>query len=98
MMLVWTKESLERLNEIGEYIGVNNPERAEKFVNYLIENAESILDSPNIGRMVPDFADTRIREIIVKKYRIVYRVKEKTIEILTVFEGHKLLNSDSFKI
>ncbi len=98
MMLIWTKESLERLNEIGEYIGVNNPERAEKFVNYLIENAESILDSPNIGRMVPDFADTRIREIIVKKYRIVYRVKAKTIEILTVFEGHKSLNSDSFKI
>jgi hypothetical protein len=33
----------------------------------------------------------RLREIIVKKYRIVYRIKHDCIEILTVFESHHLL-------
>ncbi len=98
MTLIWTKEALERLNEIEEFIGSNNPERAETFVNYLIKSCEPILDNPNIGRVVPDFSNTDIREIIVKKYRIVYRVNNKTIEILTVFEGHRLFKIDELEI
>ncbi len=97
MKVVWTKEALERLNEIEEFIGINNPKRAEAFINYLIDSGESISDNPNLGRVVPDFANTKLREIIVKKYRIVYRVNEQTIEILTVFEGHKLLKVDALK-
>ena len=100
MTVIWTDEALEKLWEIEQYIGSNSPENAEKFVNYLIEQGESIAFNPHMGRRVPEISNPEIRELIVKKYRIVYRVYKSQIEILTVFEGHKMLrleglNTDS---
>ena len=37
-----------------------------------------------MGRMVPEVAETTIREILVHPYRVIYRTKENLIEILTV--------------
>ena len=98
MTVIWTREALGKLNEIEEFIGTDNPERAEAFINYLIEHAESIAQNPKIGRTFPEILNPQIREIIVEKYRIVYRIKEEKIVILTVFEGHRLLRIDELKI
>ena len=98
MTVIWTREALEKLNEIEEFIGTDSPKRAEVFINYLIERGETISQNPKIGRIVPEILNPEIREIIVKKYRIVYRIKKETIEILTVFEGHRLLRIDELKI
>ena len=46
---------------------------------------------PHSGRVVPEFAQEDIREVIVGNYRIVYRIEAKDVVVLTVFEGHKLL-------
>ena len=40
---------------------------------------------------MPEFARSDVREVFVRSYRIVYRVVDADIVILTVFEGHKLL-------
>ncbi len=98
MTVIWTREALEKLSEIEKFIETDSPERAETFISYLIERGESISLNPKIGRMVPEILNPEIREIIVKKYRIVYRVKKEKIEILTVFEGHRLLRIDELKI
>ena len=91
MKIAWTNEALERLAGIEDYISKDSPERAARFVDQLIEHAESLRDTPRAGRTVPEVAQPDIRELIFKKYRIVYRVKKDRIEILTVFEGHMLL-------
>jgi addiction module RelE/StbE family toxin len=96
--LVLTKEALDRLEEIEIFIARDNPRRAEEFVNHLISRAEIILQNPSIGRIVPEISNPDIREIIVKKYRIVYRIKKKIVEILTVFEGHRLLIPDEINL
>ncbi len=93
MKIVWSKESLQQLIEIENYISRDNPERAVQFINRLIDRAEKIKDYPYKGRVVPEFSINEIREVFEKNYRIVYRISEKQIEILTVFEGHKLLKS-----
>ena len=94
MTVIWTREALEKSHEIEGFIGMNNPEGAEKFVNHLITRGESILKNPKIGRIVPEISIPEIRELIVKKYRIVYKVKKEKIEILTIFESHRLLRID----
>jgi toxin ParE1/3/4 len=40
---------------------------------------------------VPEISNPDIRELIYRRYRIVYRFKGDVLEILTVFEGHRLL-------
>ena len=44
---------------------------------------------PELGRIVPERNQPNIREIVVKNYRLVYRVhqKEKCLEILRVWHG-----------
>ena len=91
MQFIWTREALERLTDIEDYISKDSQERAIKFINYLIDQAETLKDHPMIGRIVPEIGNENIRELIAKKYRIIYRVSDIRIEILTVFEGHRLL-------
>ena len=91
MRLIWTAESLNKLIEIENFIAEDNPTAAIDFIEYLITQAETILDNPLSGRVVPEFSNIEIRELIRNNYRIVYRVKNDAIEILTIFEAHRLI-------
>jgi toxin ParE1/3/4 len=94
MKILWTKESLIRLQEIEEYISRDNPIVAIEFVDNLIKIAETLVDNPKEGRVVPELSIENIRELLYKNYRIVYLVKKRTIDILTVFEGHQLFKKE----
>ncbi len=94
MKLLWTKESLIRLQEIEEYISLDNPVVAIEFVDKLISLAETLLNNPEKGRIVPELSLENIRELFYKNYRIVYLIKKSSIDILTVFEGHQLLKQE----
>ena len=83
--------SLKDINEIKDYISKNNPGIAVKFISKIVEIIDSIPDNPLKGRVVPEYLNPNIREIIFKNYRIVYQLLDKTISILTIFESHKLL-------
>jgi len=94
MKLFWTKEALLRLQEIEEYISRDNPVVAMEFVDKLISVAETIINYPEKGRIVPELSLENIRELVHKNYRIVYLVKKSSVDILTVFEGHQLLKKE----
>ncbi len=55
-------------------------------VNARVDQLENF---PELGRVVPERNQPNIREIIVKNYRIVYRVDQtkKAVEILRVWHG-----------
>jgi toxin ParE1/3/4 len=93
MKLVWTKEALHHLLEIEEYISRDNQTVAIDFVDKLISLAETIVDNPKKGRVVPELSLENIRELLYKNYRIVYLIKKSSVEVLTVFEGHQLLKT-----
>jgi len=98
MGLVWTHESLERLVDIEDFNANDSTERAARFIDQLIDHTEKMLiNKPGIGRVVPEIGRAEIRELIFKKYRIVYRLNENRIEILTDFEGRKLLRFDELE-
>jgi toxin ParE1/3/4 len=94
MKIFWTKEALLRLQEIEEYISRDNPISAIEFVDKLITIAETIIDNPRKGRIVPELSLENIRELLYQNYRIVYLVKKNSVDILTVFEGHQLLKKE----
>jgi plasmid stabilization system protein ParE len=91
MKLTWTHEALNRLIEIEGYIAEDSPTRAQKFINQIIQKAESLKKHPQRGRIVPEFSIPELRELIYKNYRIVYIIKYESLEILTVFESHRLI-------
>jgi len=90
----WSRRSLQDLREIGAFIRRDNPEAARRWVHRLQERARSAASLPRAGRVVPEIQLDNVREVILGNYRIVYRLAEQEIEILTVFESHRLFPID----
>jgi len=87
MKIRWTHEALLRLFEIEDFISQDSSERAGKFVDQIIEHTESLSENPLSEKTVPEISNPHIRELIFRKYRIVYQINKKALDILTVFEG-----------
>jgi toxin ParE1/3/4 len=89
----WTQKSVTCLYSIHEYIAKDSKVYASRFINSLIKATDVLHTQPLIGRIVPEFENSAIREIIYRNYRIVYRVVNDTdAEILVVFHGMKELS------
>ncbi len=92
--IVWTDRALSDLEAIADYIARDNHTAAERWIMKLIAVAEKAATAPLAGRRVPELANNMVREIFLRTYRIVYRVVMDRVEILTVFEGHRLFPKD----
>jgi len=90
----WSSRSLKDLREIGDFIRRDNPAAARRWVHSLQERARKAASLPRAGRVVPELDLDNVREVFLGNYRIVYRLRENGIEILTVSEGHRLLPID----
>lgn len=88
----WTEKARQDLFDIGDYIARDNPAAAARFTRALMEKCTVLVENPQIGRVVSEVAREDIRELIHGNYRIVYRLLESEVHILTVFEGHKLFS------
>ena len=72
--LIWSPAARDDLHDIVVFIARDNPNRAMSFGYKLISETDSLQDFPELGRTVPEYHNDRIREIIVRPYRIVYRI------------------------
>jgi toxin ParE1/3/4 len=88
--VLWTDRALADLEAIRDYIARDNPSAAARWVMRLCQTAEKVGTAPLAGRRVPEFARDDVRELLLRSYRIVYHLSERQVEILTVFEGHRL--------
>src|ERR1051325_5204990 len=72
------------LRDIVRYISLDNPDAGLRFGRFLVSKTKLLAQSPEAGRMVPEFEDPLIREIVVRAYRIVYRVNhsQQLVEVI----------------
>jgi plasmid stabilization system protein ParE len=67
------------------------PEVGMEFVEAIFSHAQSLLQHPDSGRMVPEFEQEHIREIIHPPFRVVYLRKAKTINLVRVWRSERIL-------
>jgi plasmid stabilization system protein ParE len=94
LTVVWTDRALSDLQAIGDFIAADNPTAAERWVDVLMAAAGLASGAPLARRRVPELGRDDIREVFKHTYRIVYRVRDDRMEVLTVFEGHRLFPPD----
>lgn len=87
--LIWSPAARLDLREIFAYIAGDNPAAARKFIRSIFHTIERLPLFPESGRIVPEFNDPMIREVIRRPCRIVYRITphEQTIEIARVWHA-----------
>ena len=93
--IVWTEASTRDLKQIFDFIAEDSKRYAIITVNQVYHNAQMISDNPMIGRVVPEFNEKSIREVLSGNYRIIYRIKSKLqVDILRVFHTSRLLKKN----
>ena len=85
--VIWTNEAYEDIEATAEYISKDSPYYASAFVDAVLETGKALKDSPKRGRRVPEINDDNVREVFIKKYRLIYKIKEDQIVILAVIHG-----------
>ena len=75
--LIWSPAARDDLHDIVVFIARDNPNRAMSFGYELISETDRLQEFPALGRIVPEYRNDYIREIIFRPYRIVYRVDHK---------------------
>ena len=98
MKLIWSPLALERAAEIIDYISLDNPSAAKRWLNTVFDKVEQLTSSPELGRIVPEILDSKFREIIYGNYRIIYHLDLTTISILTIRHGKQILPIDEIKL
>ena len=89
--LVWTEPALQDINEIAEYIALDNFAAARNLVQKIFSTVERLEQHPNSGRRIPEFKQSSYREVIVGPCRIFYKVTVEKVFILYVMRSERLL-------
>ena len=94
----WTDEALQYIADIYKHIAKDSPQNAETFLSALMDSVELQLSiSIEIGRITPEFQNPDKREIIYKKYRILYTISDdrQVAYITQIQHGSKPLTDNS---
>jgi plasmid stabilization system protein ParE len=92
MKILWSPLALGQVQEIAEHIAHDKPGAARRWAEGVFRVADHLASSPKRGRVVPEIGREEIRELLHGNYRIIYRVEEGSVSILTVRHGRRLLD------
>jgi plasmid stabilization system protein ParE len=90
--VVWTEAATVDLVEIVSFVAQEAPANARQLLVRLRSKAESLERSPQRGRVVPELGVTGTRawrELVVKPYRLVYRVRSGIVLVAAVIDGRR---------
>jgi toxin ParE1/3/4 len=67
------------------------PAVGERLLREILEKIEILADHPEMRRIVPEFDQPSLRELIRPPFRIVYRRDPKHVRIVRVWRSERLL-------
>ena len=76
----------------GWYAGQGVPTVGERLRGEIVASIEALADHPDMGRIVPEFGQPFLRELIRPPFRIVYRRDPKQVRIVRVWRSERRLD------
>jgi plasmid stabilization system protein ParE len=89
--VIWAPQAIEDVESIRTYVARDSAHYADLLVERIVAAVGRLETFPRSGRVVPEVGDESLREVVYQNYRIVYRLKPRAVEIITVFHGARLL-------
>ena len=92
MQLLLADSAFNDLEDIQSYYLEQGLQHiGDQFVAEIIAHLEVLVEHPEIGRIVPEFTEPKIRELIHSPFRIVYWLDADTINVIRVWRSERLL-------
>ena len=82
--IVWTKNALDGIDLVAEYIAVSSPKAASKLVTDLFRKVDRLEQFPKSGRLVDEVIEMGYREVIVNPCRVMYKIEGEMVYFLHV--------------
>lgn len=93
MRVHWTDTAAAHLTALHDYIARDSRIYARRMVDRLTSRSKQIGRFPESGRIVAEYEQPDVREIIEGSYRIIYRILPRQIDVLAVIHSARLLPS-----
>ena len=89
----FTESALADLESIRAWYAEQDvPEVGERLLGEIVASIEALADHPDMGRIVPEFDQPLLRELIRPPFRIVYRRDPKHVRVVRVWRSERLLD------
>ncbi|MEZ9553540.1 type II toxin-antitoxin system RelE/ParE family toxin [Vibrio splendidus] len=87
--VIWSEPALSDLNDIAEYIALENLVAAKQLVQNVFDKVERLVDFPESGRLPPELELLNYREVVVNPCRIFYKQEADKVYILFVMRAER---------
>lgn len=95
----WADSAVRDLEEIVSWVAKDSVQNARKLHVRLRKRVKPLRTTPLSGRVVPELAETGIREfreLFERPYRVVYRVLSRRVVVMAVLDGRRSLEDELF--
>ena len=92
MRVRWTESALADLEEALAFIAADNGSAAQGLSKRIRMSVRGLRKYPERGRMVPEYQDPTLRELIVGPFRIIYSIRDSVcLHIIAALRAERSL-------
>ena len=95
--LIWTEPALNDLQTIAEYIALDKPDAARRYVQKIFDAVKRLELFPRSGSVPPEISHLPYRQIVIPPCRIFYRIQKENIFIVYIMRTEQLFREDIFE-
>lgn len=94
-----TRTAERDIEGVWSFTAQDSPENAESFICRLEEQIETLENFPDRCPPIPEneLLGTQYRHLIFGNYRTIFRVEKKSVYVLRVIHGSRLLDTSMFE-
>ncbi|WP_019612479.1 type II toxin-antitoxin system RelE/ParE family toxin [Thioalkalivibrio sp. AKL7] len=91
--ITFAESALRDLEQMQEWYSEQGvPEVGQRLVQEIFQRVQALNDHPDIGRVVPEFDQPFLRELVHPPFRIVYRRDPGRVRVVRVWRSERLLH------
>ena len=84
MKAVWSPTARRQAQAAIDYIALDRPQTSLDWLEGLVKRVALLEDLPEQGRVVPEWHESSVREVLHEPYRVIYEVVEDRLEIIAM--------------
>jgi len=93
MVISFAESALRDLEQVRVWYAEQGvPDVGARLVMEIFQHVQSLADHPDIGRVVPEFDQPFLRELVHPPFRVVYRRDPKRVRIVRVWRSERRLH------
>ena len=92
--LIWTEPALKDLETIAEYIALDKPDAAQRYVKKVFATVEGLSQFPQSGSIPVEISNLPYRQVVVPPCRVFYRYDKDYVFIIFVMRSEQNLRQE----